>query len=229
MRPVDLSAWGGDVRSAVQTAAAEPDFVKKLLICLSTFHQQTEELLLRCDEKERNLIACHAGCDHCCVVNVSISLLEGLAIVRFLNRMEPSVRSSILEKLDLLWSRIRGLDDEERLALRNCCAFLGDDGLCRIYPARPLFCRAATSTDPEACKKAVYSKLRGESHTLLMYQFQQQLYESCYNSVSEGLDLAGLDGRSYQLSGLVRYLVKHPGQGEVLLKTRTLSWADLYA
>lgn len=225
----DLTVSATDVGDAIVAAAAKPDFLSGLLAALTACHRSAEDLLERCDVGERRLIACHAGCDHCCVVNVSVSLLEGVAIVRFLDQLAPAEKEIVLTRLERLWGRIRGLDDEERLALRNRCAFLNDEGLCRIYPARPLFCRSVTSIDPEACQKAVYCKLRGESQTLLMYQYQKRLYEAFYRAIADGLERAGMDGRSFQLSGLVRYLAKRPQSGAVLLSSRTLSWADLYA
>lgn len=229
MEQTDLALLLERTRNMVFAAAKKADFVRELGRMLSDSHQLAEDLLELQDKDERSLIACHAGCDHCCVVNVSISLVEGIAIINFLEQVSAKDRLKMIARLDHLWSRIRGLDDEERLALRHRCAFLGDDGLCQIYPARPLFCRLVTSTDPEACKKAVYCKLQGESATILMNQYQQQLYDVLFLAVSEGLEQAGLDGRSFQLTGLIRYLLNHPEGTSSLLLDHGLSWGDLYA
>lgn len=215
-------------RDVVTAAAGETDYIHCLLAELTDFHRLAEDLLDLQDQDERSLIACHAGCDHCCVVNVSVSLVEGMSIIRFLQQVNVADRDVLIDRLNHLWTRIRGLDDEERLALRHSCAFLGDNGLCQIYPVRPLFCRSVTSTDPENCKRAVCCKLQGESQTILMYQYQQQLYETLYLSVSEGLELSGLDGRSFQLTGLIRYLLNHPDMEESVLQAGCLSWDDLY-
>jgi Fe-S-cluster containining protein len=215
-------------RDAV-TSAGKTESIHGLLAELTYSHQLAEDLLDLQDQDERSLIACHAGCDHCCVVNVSVSHVEGISIVRFLQQVDTAERDVMIDRLDHLWRRIRGLDDEERLALRHRCAFLGDNGLCQIYPARPLFCRSVTSIDPEACKKAVCCKLQGETSTILMNQYQQQLYEALYCAVSEGLEQAGLDGRSFQLTGLVRYLLKNSEKNEAVLRPGELSWDHLYA
>lgn len=228
MVSTDLTRLMENTRNRIFAAADQHECVSELLIVLRDIHRTAEDMLEQQDKYERSLIACHAGCDHCCVVNVSISLVEGIAMTDFLNQVYQSDRLKMVERLDQLWKRIRGLDDEERLALRNRCAFLGDNGFCQIYPARPLFCRSVTSTDPEACKRAVCCKLQGETSTILMNQYQQLLYEGLYCAVSEGLDQAGLDGRSFQMTGLVRYLLKHPDKDRTILQSGRLSWDDLY-
>jgi|GEM_PF-1009824 len=229
MVSTDLTRLMENTRHRIFAAADQHKCVSELLIVLRDIHRAAEEMLDQQDKYERSLIACHAGCDHCCVVNVSISFVEGIAITDFLNQVSQSDRLKMVERLDQLWSRIRGLDDEERLALRNRCAFLGDNGLCQIYPSRPLFCRSVTSTDPEACQTAVCCKLQGETSTILMNQYQQFLYEGLYSAVSDGLNQAGLDGRSFQMTGLVRYLLNHSGRSETVLRSGELSWQDLYA
>ncbi len=199
-----------EIREAAFAAASSTDCMAALQRTLADYHQWAEMLIGTQDAKERSLIACHAGCDHCCVVNVSVSLVEGAMIVNYLEGLTPGDKDVVVKRLDRLWRRIRGLDDEERLALRSSCAFLDDNGWCCIYPVRPLYCRSVSSTDPEDCKKAVCCKLRGEFQSILMYRYQQQLYETIYQAFSEGLEHAHLDGRSFQLTAITRYLLTHP-------------------
>ncbi|MCW8860661.1 MAG: YkgJ family cysteine cluster protein [Deltaproteobacteria bacterium] len=205
------------------------DFVEQLLLELEKVCSEAETLLVQQRAGDRSLIACAAGCAHCCVVNVSISVLEGLSILRFINQLDDKKREQISVRLDELWIKVRGLDDDERLAQRKKCAFLDHQGCCVIYPVRPLFCRSISSTDPEICRSAVTSKLYGDSQPLLMHQFQLQLYETLFFAVGEGLNQVGLDGRSFQLSGLVRYLLRNSGNEAELLTNASLTWNALYA
>jgi Fe-S-cluster containining protein len=202
--------------------------VEQFLMELEKIRSEAEILLQQQSEGDRSLIACKPGCHACCVVNVSISLLEGISIVRFLRQWDPSDLKQITLRLDSLWRAVRGLDDDERLLLRRKCAFLNDQGCCTIYPVRPLFCRSISSTDPELCQAAVTSQVFGESQPILMHQFQQQLYEVLYFGVTDGLEQSDWDGRSFQLSGLIRYLLTHPYQETELLKDRNLSWNRIY-
>ncbi len=223
-----VSAFVAEVRARIAAAGQCRNSGAPLLQVLAAVHAQAEDLLHNCAEGDRGLIACHAGCSYCCVVNVSVSLLEGLSIVRFLRRWSPDRQERILAALDRLWTQVRGLDDEERLALRKQCAFLDESGRCSIYPVRPLYCRSISSTDPETCRAAVTGKLLGIVQPILMHRAQQQVYESLFMAVAAGLEQAGLDGRGFQLSGLIRYLLRQPLPETALLTAETLTWERLY-
>jgi hypothetical protein len=162
------------------------------------------------------------------VVNVSALIPEGLAIVHYLQQLDDETRQQIADRLEDLWLAVRGLDDEERMFLRRDCAFLDAQGCCSIYPVRPLLCRSITSTDVESCRQALASQVFGEETSITMHQFQLQLYECLFSGVASGLERAGLDGRSFQVSGLVRYLLGHPEGEAELFGGKRLSWQDIY-
>ena len=229
MGDYDFAELLEQTRERFSLGASGDELMACLLTELKSLHSEAEALLLEQEAGDRGLIACHAGCDDCCVVNVSILLLEGFSIVKFLHQLPPAASEEIAQRLDQLWVRIRGLDDEERLAVRQKCTFLDQKGYCSIYPVRPLYCRSVTSTDAEVCKTAVISKIHGEFQPILIHQFQQQLYETLYAGIGAGLEQADLDGRSFQLSGLVRYLLRNPDEGAELLIERSLNWEQLYA
>jgi len=179
-------------------------------------------------EGDRRLIACHAGCQDCCIVNVSVTLLEGIAITRFLRQWDDNQQQDIAAKIDSLWIVVRGLEDDERIMARKKCAFLDMSGCCSIYPVRPLFCRGVTSIDVDTCRSAIADQAFGVTTEVMMHQFQLDLYKVAFGAISSGLERSGRDGRSFQLSGLVRYLLAHPGEEEHLLRSSSLSWMDLY-
>jgi len=200
----------------------------QLLSELETVRSEAESLLEQQEDGDRRLLACRAGCQDCCVVNVSITLLEGFSILQFLHQLDSADLAQIIARLDKLWRDVRGLDDDERIMLRRKCAFLDDQGCCLIYPVRPLFCRSISSTDVELCRGAITGQVFGELQPVMMHQFQLQLYKTIFLGVADGLERAGLDGRGFQLCGLIRYLLNHPGQEEDLLTESNLSWKDLY-
>ncbi|MFT4621816.1 MAG: Fe-S-cluster containining protein [Myxococcota bacterium] len=77
--------------------------------------------------------ACARGCTGCCHVELSVFPVEAASIRGWLGglRVEPEVVPPPAPHAVALLG----------LAGRAPCAMLGADGLCRIYPVRPLICR----------------------------------------------------------------------------------------
>ena len=212
------------VTTAVERSASD---VERLLQTLRSLIDQAEQQLAESKESDFSLIACRAGCASCCVVNVSILFPEGMAISRYVQALPPGQRSYIISRLDDLWRSVRGLDDDERVALRKPCAFLDQTGFCQIYPVRPFLCRGVTSTSAEGCRQALADTLLDESRPVLMNLFQQQLFEALYLGVGNGLDRAGLEGRGVKLTGLVRYLLKNPEAGAEFVTGKKFDWHEM--
>ena len=229
MKPFDFALQQVQTKNRFALQETGGKEISPLLDTLAEICSEAEILIHQQEDGDRSLIACSAGCQSCCVVNVSITLLEGIAIARFLHQLEAVCLEHIVSSLDTLWCDVRGLDDDERMILRRKCAFLDDHGYCVIYPVRPLFCRSISSTDVELCKAAVVGQTFGELQPVMMHQFQLQLYKTLFSGVADGLAQAGLDGRSFQLCGLVRYLLSHPDQEGELLTQSSLCWEELYA
>lgn len=177
---------------------------------------------------DRSLIDCGPGCSTCCVVNVSTLLPEGIAIARHIRSQGAVVEKAAVDRLEALWREVRGIDDDDRLYMRRPCAFIDESGSCSIYPLRPLLCRSVTSTDAQTCRDALAGKTFGEETAIMMHQFQQNLYETLFTGVADGLERSGLDGRSFQLSGLTRYLLRHPEAEAAWLDGQRLTWQDIY-
>lgn len=186
------------------------------------------ERLLAEQSDDRSLIACGPGCSSCCVVNVSTLVPEGVAIVCYLRQLGQEHVEIHSQRLEKLWRQVRGLDDEERLVASCACAFLDERGCCSIYPVRPLLCRSLNSTSVQDCRDALSGQVLGEEPAIVSYQFQQELYHSLFAGVAEGVEQGGLEGRSYQLAGLVRYLLRHPAAEKEWLAGKKLSWQRLY-
>ncbi len=227
MGEFDFSRWQLGVRRTVAEAGRERQ-KGALLDCLEKLASQAEELLNFHAAGNRSLIDCGPGCGSCCVVNVSALVPEGVAVARYLRRLPKERREKIVARLEKLWCEVRGLDDDDRLYMRRSCAFLDDQGCCVVYPVRPLLCRSITSTDAQSCRDALSGKVFGEETAVLMHQFQQQLYEVLFKGVADGMEQLGVDGRSFQLSGLVRYLLRRPDTEEELLAGKRLAWRELY-
>lgn len=223
----DLSRLLATTTQRFFKAASHSAPLQQVLTELKKLWSETE-VLLKGEVEGRELIACGPGCGACCVVNVAISLPEGITIVQELKRLPAAWLARQRERLDELWREVRGLDDEDRIITRRPCAFLDEDGNCGIYPVRPLLCRSVTSTDPARCRAAVNQQVFGTTAPVVMHQFQQQLYETLFTGMTAGLAQAGWDDRSYPLTGLVRFLLKQTDPERILSGNYRLTWDDIY-
>jgi len=103
-------------------------------------------------------IACARGCSACCRGLFDITLLDALLLQQGFRFLPESVQESALKKcrrrLDELRGRwpgfvapylLNGMPDEEWTEMpeddETPCPLLGEDGLCQVYPWRPMTCR----------------------------------------------------------------------------------------
>jgi hypothetical protein len=93
-------------------------------------------------------VECRKGCDFCCHVNVTVTVLEAVRIAAALAAgRQPQRQSEILATAE----RLAGRDAEGRQALRAACPLLVD-GACSVYEIRPLACRALLSQSARSCE-----------------------------------------------------------------------------
>lgn len=122
-------------------------------------------LALACDAFDGNVaiqsegqppLGCAKGCASCCTLRVSASAPELLLITRFLRATRlayAQVGIDLIARLREADAVTRGLDEAERVSLRQRCAFIVN-GACAIYSVRPLACRGHASHDVRACMDA---------------------------------------------------------------------------
>ena len=194
---------------------------------LGTLYRNCEELLEFHHPQRSSLLACKAGCGSCCIVNVSVLLPEALAIVEYLEAQPGFDCEGVGKNLNQLWTRICGVEDEDRVDMRQPCVFLDKTGSCTVYPVRPLLCRGTTSTDAESCRLALNGKLFNEKPVVKMNLFQRELFDAAYVGLSEGLEERGIDGRGFELTGIVRYLLSNPKRRSELQSGVRLNWGEL--
>ena len=77
-------------------------------------------------------LACRAGCDGCCQVDLTVSAVEAAAVRGYLAALPSEARAAVAAR-----GRAR-LGDEGGTP---GCVMLDERGWCGIYPARPLVCR----------------------------------------------------------------------------------------
>jgi len=100
-------------------------------------------------------LACERGCSYCCHLKVEVFDHEVYGIVAYLMVMWS--REDVLalyHRMEATAKESSGLDPIEYLAKKLPCAFLSEEGSCRIYPARPIACVAYHSLNKSECVTA---------------------------------------------------------------------------
>jgi Fe-S-cluster containining protein len=92
--------------------------------------------------------ACARGCSHCCHARVDVTAPEVFLLVRYLRARPDAARDA---RIDSTARRLEGASGRAYHLAQVRCALLDDDGACLAYPARPLACRRAHSTDASVC------------------------------------------------------------------------------
>jgi Fe-S-cluster containining protein len=99
--------------------------------------------------------ACSAGCAYCCHVHVDATGPEILSIAAHLARTRtPEQIHALGDRLAAHVARAGSMSDEDRWAAKVPCALLGEGGLCSVYEARPLRCRAFHARSVDPCRRA---------------------------------------------------------------------------
>lgn len=143
--------------------------------------------------------ACRAGCSWCCSLVAESSVPEVLAIARYLRETLDA------DQLAVCLSEIERVLEERRSGRRPQCPLL-KDGLCTVYPIRPLTCRAWNSYDADACR--TYAETgRGVAPVNLI---QMTSYLGIGQGMDGGLAQAGLSALRVELLRGLRVALSAP-------------------
>lgn len=145
---------------------------------------------------------CAAGCAACCRASlVEVTPLEGLAIASYLqekcsgdelHRLKLQLESNALQRFQ--WRA------DTSTGPVPACAFLGEDGLCQAYHARPLVCAGVFSFSRAACQISQ----PGPSETNVPLDRSAKAWTlGISGGLQRALVAAGLDGNIYELHSIV--------------------------
>lgn len=102
--------------------------------------------------------ACKRGCSWCCHQSVMTTAPEVLYAAKFLHdNLTPAEVMRLRDKVAARARQADGLDNDQRMDRRIACAFLSD-GICTIYPVRPLQCRGGYSEDADYCRNLLENR-----------------------------------------------------------------------
>jgi len=146
--------------------------------------------------------ACRAGCVWCCYQLVEATAAEVLFIADYLHRkLAPADLAALKKQVAELDAATRGLGQAARFALGRPCALLAD-GLCLVYPVRPLLCRGWNSLDPDKCRAAV---LHPEAiGAVRVDAIQMRTHQYVFRGLGQGISAAGLAGASLEFTAALR-------------------------
>jgi len=110
----------------------------------------------------RDTVTCLKGCNHCCYNPVSLSVLEGVTLFRWLSKHRMWT-TALKVQFESVHARTFGLSAGVWLMSQIPCPLLDEDqGTCRAYEGRPLTCRVTSSTgDPYLCHPHRVSEATG--------------------------------------------------------------------
>jgi len=108
-------------------------------------------------------ISCWKGCSHCCNIMVHSNQLEVDLIFDYMKEKKIKVSQKRLEEQVKLQTHNYFLSEHRR------CVFLDDQGLCKVYPVRPMACRNYFVVTPaDLCDTTKYP--HGETASIMNYE-----------------------------------------------------------
>jgi Fe-S-cluster containining protein len=153
-------------------------------------------------------IACRPGCDFCCYNQIETSPLEALAISHYIQELPASEQARLTDMVNASVRRLSGRTKAEIARSRRQfpCPFL-NQGLCDVYPVRPLLCRAMHSLDAGHCKKSLLSEsLLPDEYYLHRYEFVLSINKG----LAEGCREAGCQAAAMDLAEAVGLFLQNP-------------------
>ena len=100
-------------------------------------------------------LACGAGCSWCCYFTVDVRAVEVFRILDFVEQtFTAEEKTRVYSEVRANSAALRNLDEEERMTRNVRCPFLGGNGRCTIYSARPQSCRNYHATNAAGCQQS---------------------------------------------------------------------------
>jgi Fe-S-cluster containining protein len=171
----------------------------------------------------RSTHACAAACTFCCHLPVDMSVPEALRIVAYLRQaLLPGAFATLHGRIANTAGEIRKLSYEAHSQAKIPCALLLD-GMCQVYPHRPLACRAWNSTSRADCEHIF---AQGDPVSMIP-PLDMQAYEAVWDmarGLTAGLKQARLDSHTYELHSVLLRAIEVPDAVQ-----RWLQYDDVFA
>ncbi|MEP9355370.1 YkgJ family cysteine cluster protein [Xanthobacter sp. KR7-65] len=151
-------------------------------------------------------LACRKGCGTCCAIQVAATAPEVMMVARYMRSMAQGFRKVGID----LAARLAATPAAEpgtsgTMALGRECPFVVD-GICVIYPVRPLACRGHVSFDADACIAA----LEGEADDVPVSESHRTVRALVQGALQSALRDAGRPWALYDLVEALRLALARP-------------------
>jgi Fe-S-cluster containining protein len=144
-------------------------------------------------------VDCQRGCATCCTLRVMATGPEVLMIARFIRTIDSALQNRGIDlpgQIAQAHADTAGLSAQERVSQRRPCPFIAQ-GVCVIYPVRPLACRGLASYDRKACAQAA----SGKADDIPYAEPPMRVRSLVQNALQAALRQSGLSWGIYELNG----------------------------
>lgn len=153
--------------------------------------------------------ACTRGCSYCCSVRVSVTVPELMLALAFAREKLPTEElRRVRERARENASRTHGTTPLGYPLVD--CAFLSEDGACRVYEARPLACRREHSLDAGDCKSGYENYEPGKDFPISHDVRAMLLADMTWDSYVNALRAVGVDATQYELQEALHIALSDP-------------------
>lgn len=170
-------------------------------------------------------LACKPGCHYCCFNLPMVTPPEALLVGHHVtHRFVGKEQQRLMEKIKKVLRMIEDKPPEDILMMRHDlpCIFLRE-GLCAVYPLRPVVCRTCNSTSADHCKTIFERK--NHRARLRCYHRIREIFHSAQESLVDRCQQMGVQSDFLFMATAVHDFLKHPKpieawlQGETVFKT----------
>lgn len=153
---------------------------------------------------------CREGCSYCCHVRVDVTIPEVARAVEYAREnLSPAELARISQRAQQNAALTHGTTNL-MYPVRLPCAFLGDEGKCSVYAARPLMCRREHSLDSSQCKDGFETAQIGEDFPVDRDPGVSDFGLMAIESYRDATARAGVDSTSYELQEALHIALSKP-------------------
>ncbi len=155
--------------------------------------------------------ACKPGCAYCCHKKVDPTIPEVLHAVAFAREhLDAETLRAVTERANANAPQTHGKTADDYPA-RTPCAFLGADGACLVYPARPFACRDYHSLQVDPCVRMYETNLVEDVHVNTAIEMAASIHHGGWVLDNRA---AGFDASNYELQEAASIALTDPQAGE---------------
>lgn len=186
------------------THKARPDLVDRIWMqAFTSFERNVAD-----QTRELPALACRKGCGTCCQILVSATAPEVLMVARYVRGMAAGFKNVGIDLIGRLYEAANFVEPSgavRPMALVRECPFLAE-GMCVVYPVRPMACRGHASFDEEACVSA----LKGGLDNVPVSEPHRTVRGLVQNALQSAMRDAGLAWGLYDLVAALKIALARP-------------------